>query len=267
LTHAAQILVEHTERILAELESAQASVAHLAGRVGGVIRLGAFPTAASSLVPAALAACRISHPDLTIRLEEWEPDHGIPALKAGRLDMALVYEFNLLPAVADPGVQLIPLVTEPLLAAVPQDLALAPGRLRLASLRHQSWIAPGSDSALRATLERACGLSGFAPRLDYTSNDYTVILALVRAGLGTSLIPRLASERIASGVRLRRLTEPELTRTVSVAVRAGAAATPAVAALTSALRDTSTPFTASTGRRTRRGERRPPITRGSRRRE
>ena len=117
-------LDDPTERILAELEAARADVAALAGDVSGVVRLGAFPTAASVFVPAAIAACRAGHPDLKVVLEEWETPEGITALKAGYIDVLLLYEYNLLPAVADTGIELTPLVTESLLAAVPATLPL-----------------------------------------------------------------------------------------------------------------------------------------------
>lgn len=237
LTEAARVLVEHTERVLADLERAQAAVAALASGVGGVVRLGAFPTAASSLVPPAIAAVRSAHPDLKVLLEDRETTEGIAALKAGELDVLVVYEYNLLPEVADAGIELTPLVTESLLAAVPVTLRLPRGKLRLAVLRDQPWIAPHSDSALRATLERACGLAGFAPRLDYTNDDYTVILALVSAGLGASLVPQLAIEGTAADIRLRAVAEPALSRTVSVAVRSGSARTPSIAVMVENLRD------------------------------
>ncbi|MGH3435241.1 MAG: LysR substrate-binding domain-containing protein [Sciscionella sp.] len=237
LTEAARVLVSHTERVLAELEAARAGVAALSASVGGVVRLAAFPTAASSLVPSAIAASRAAHPDLRVLLEERETADGIAALKAGHLDVALVYEYNLLPEVADAGIELAVLAVESLLAAVPATLRLPRGRLRLEVLRDQPWIAPRSDGALRATLERACGLAGFAPQLDYTSDDYTVILALVRAGLGVSLVPQLALEGVSTGVRLRAVAEPELARTVSVAVRAGSGATPSIAVVVNALRE------------------------------
>ncbi|WP_028921549.1 LysR family transcriptional regulator [Pseudonocardia acaciae] len=237
LTEAARVLVEHTERILAELEAARAGVARIAGGIGGVLRLGAFPTAASSIVPGAIAACRAAHPDLDVRLEEWETADGLPALRSGRLDMLLVYEFDLLARIADPGVTLTRLVTESLLVAAPEALELPRGPLSLATLRDQPWIVPRSDGALRATVERAFGMSGFAPRLDYVSDDYTVILALVRAGLGVSLVPRLATEGLTTGVRMHRLDEPRLTRIVSVAARAGTEQAPNVATLTAALQE------------------------------
>ncbi|HLI38045.1 MAG TPA: LysR family transcriptional regulator [Streptosporangiaceae bacterium] len=237
LTEAARVLVGHTERILAELEAAQADIAALSATVGGVVRLAAFPTAASTLAPAAIAACRAEHPSLRVMLEDSEPAKGVAALKAGHIDVLLVYEYNLLPQVADPGIELTPLVAESLLAAVPLALRLPPGQLHLERLRSQPWIAPRSDTALRATLERACGLAGFAPQVDYTSDDYTVILSLVSAGLGVTLIPQLVIESASADLRLHPVAAPMLSRTVSAAVRAGSSRTPSIAVLLAHLRE------------------------------
>lgn len=236
LTEAARVLVTHTERILSEMEQARAGVAALSGSVGGVVRLAAFPTAASSLVPVAIADSRADHPDLKVLLEQTETREGIPALKAGHVDLLLIYEYNQLPEVADPGIELTLLVTEPLLAAVPTNLPLPEDALRLEALRDQPWIAPTADTALRTILERACGQAGFAPQLDYTSDDYTVILALVSAGLGVSLVPPLATEGMSADLRLCPVTEPHLSRKVSIATRAGSSKTPSIAVLIDNLR-------------------------------
>lgn len=236
LTESARILVEHTERILADLEAARAGVAELTSSVRGVLRVAAFPTAARALVPGAIVRCRDDHPDLRIKLAEYETAEAIGALKAGHVDLALVYEYNLLARVRDPGVELIPLLSEPLLAALPPGIAVADGPLSLAELADQPWIAAHRDDELRTLLERACGLAGFAPELDYTSSDYTVIFALVEAGLGVSLVPRLALESMSMDLQLREIVRPELSRTVSVAVRAGSRRNPPIRAVLTELR-------------------------------
>lgn len=234
LTEAARVLVAHTERVLAELERARAAVTDLTSGVRGTVRLSAFPSAAVALAAPAIAACRAAHPDLRVLLDESEPDESVSALRHHGCDVALVYEYNLLPRIADEGVDLKALVREPLLAALPP--AGAPdGRTELADLSAQPWIAPRSDIALRTVLERACQAAGFAPRVDYTSDDYTVIMSLVEAGVGVSLLPRLVTEPLASRVRLSRVNGLELTRTISVAVRAGGSGDPRVAAVTAAL--------------------------------
>ncbi|MGH3952401.1 MAG: LysR family transcriptional regulator [Pseudonocardiaceae bacterium] len=176
LTEAARVLVTRTERVLAELEGARADVAELTSTVRGILRVAAFPTAAVSLVPGAIVRCHAAHPDLRILLAEYETDDGIVALKAGHVDIALVYEYSLLPRVRDPGVELIPLVTEPLLAALPPAMRAGAGAISLGSLADEPWIAPHSDAALRAVLERVCGIAGFEPRLDYTSDELRPIV-------------------------------------------------------------------------------------------
>lgn len=237
LTEVARVLVTHTEQVLADLEAAEAGVAELSSTVQGVLTVAAFPTAARALVPAAIARCRAAHPDLRMRLtEQQQAAEAIDALKAGDVDVALVYSYNLLPRVRVPGVTTEKLLTEPLLAALPASVRVPDGPIALEELAEQPWIAPQRDDDLRLMLERACGLVGFAPALDYTSSDYTVIFALVEAGLGVSLVPRLALESMSTHVQVREIAEPALSRTISAAVRAGSGRNPPIAAVLTALR-------------------------------
>jgi DNA-binding transcriptional LysR family regulator len=83
-------------------------------------------------------------------------------------------------------------------------------------------------------------MAGFAPRFDFTSDDYTVILSLVSAGLGVTLLPQLAIDRVSADVRVHPVTGPALSRKVSAAVRAGSAADPGIASLLARLRETVT---------------------------
>lgn len=238
LTEAARVLVAHTERVLADLEAAEAGVAELSSTVQGMLRIAAFPTAARALVPTAIARCRAEHPDLRMRLTEQE--QAIDPLKAGDVDIALVYAYNLLPRLREPGVEIETLLEEPLLAALPADMRLPDGPIALGELAERPWIAAQRDDDLRVMLERACGLAGFAPELDYTSSDYTVIFALVEAGLGVSLVPRLALESISTHIQLREIAEPALSRTIAAATRAGSDRNPPIAAVLTALRTVAT---------------------------
>lgn len=239
LTAAAHVLVEHTERILADLEQAQAAVAGHSSGVHGVARIAAFPSAAGALVAPAITRCRDKHPDLRAQLSEMEPPEAIAGVRAGHVDVALIYEYNLLAGTGSPGVELVELVAEPLYAALPSDGLPAEQATTLAALSRYPWVAPEGDTALRRTIENACELVGFQPRFDYTSDDYTVILALVGAGLGVTLIPRLALESLSADVRVLEVAEPELRRTVYAAVRAGSRADPVIEAVLSALAESA----------------------------
>lgn len=234
LTDAGRLLAGHADRLLADAERARSDLAALAGSVSGPVRLSAFPTAARTLVPRAVARCRAEHPDLRVIMDERETEDGLTALTGHDTDVALVNAYDLLPPVETPGVTLTTLLDEPFVVLLPPDREPPSGPVPLAGLASETWVAPYSDTAGRAALDRACARAGFTPRVDYASNDFTVIIAIVRAGLGVALVPRLALESAADLPLAHPSAEP-ITRQILLAVRDGATGHPAVRALTSAL--------------------------------
>src|SRR5271170_1309245 len=129
LTAAGQTLVGHAEGILARLDAAEASLSAIAGLRGGRLRAASFPTAGATLMPLAIATFRSSYPDVELTLAEGEPDEIVPRLRAGELDLALLFEFA--------GESPLPrdmtrteLLADPMYLALPAGHALA-GRPRL----------------------------------------------------------------------------------------------------------------------------------------
>jgi DNA-binding transcriptional LysR family regulator len=87
----------------------------------------------------------------------------------------------------------------------------------LARLAEYRWIA-GCDRC-REHLLQQCALAGFTPRIAFTTDDFVAAQALVRAGLGVTLLPGLALRAARNpGVRTARLRG---TRRCVVAVRYG----------------------------------------------
>ena len=70
LTPAGELLVEHADAILDRLAAAESQLEALAGLDGGRLRIGAFPTANSTLIPLAIAAFSERYPGVELRLEE-----------------------------------------------------------------------------------------------------------------------------------------------------------------------------------------------------
>src|SRR5215210_2815732 len=66
LTEAGEVLVRHTDVIMARLADAEAELEALSGLRGGRLRLAAFPSAASSIAPTAIARFRVRHPDVEL---------------------------------------------------------------------------------------------------------------------------------------------------------------------------------------------------------
>src|SRR5262245_3493102 len=86
LTAAARRLVEHVDRVLAELDVAEAELASEHGAVRGEVVIGAFPSAAASIVAPAVQKLGESYGELSCAIREHEPEDGLGLLRSGELD-------------------------------------------------------------------------------------------------------------------------------------------------------------------------------------
>src|SRR5580692_3894032 len=125
LTSAGAVLVRYAESVLAVLEEASAALAASRASLTGLLRIGAFPTAAHTLLPPALVALGRDHPGLELMVTELDPVAVPGALRAGALDVALVHEYEFVPAPRDPALDTEPLLEEAiyLASAGPQPTA------------------------------------------------------------------------------------------------------------------------------------------------
>src|ERR687891_2294845 len=92
LTDAGEALVRHADAILTRITDAEAELEAIAGLRGGRVRLASFATAGSTFVPRAIATFHERYPAVDISLTESDPEQSVPALKAGQLDIAIVFE-------------------------------------------------------------------------------------------------------------------------------------------------------------------------------
>src|ERR687883_660626 len=83
LTEAGEALVRHTDAILARLDEAEAELEAIAGLRGGRLRMAAFESAGSTLMPLAIATFRQRHPGVELNLSLHDPEESIPKLRAG----------------------------------------------------------------------------------------------------------------------------------------------------------------------------------------
>ncbi|MFD4912428.1 LysR family transcriptional regulator [Streptomyces virginiae] len=235
LTDAAHLVLRHTEAVFAQLERADAELAgYLAGDTGEV-RVGAFSTAVPALVVPAVAALRRTHPGVEVRVRETEAAEAYELLSAGGVDLALSLTAHA-PTARDPRFTRVALLEDPLDVALPPDhpLAAAPD-LRLADLSGDPWIYGGSGPWSEIA-RSACEAAGFVPEQAHSASGWTAILAMVEAGMGVALVPRMVSSR-ASGVAVRVLSRDRPTRHVLAAVRRGAESAPALSHVLTALRE------------------------------
>jgi molybdate transport repressor ModE-like protein len=210
LTDAGRLLAGRAEEILGRLDAAEHELAAHIGQREERIRVAGFPSALATVVPAAAARLRADHPGAELLLAEAEPQGAVRMLRAGRVDVALVFSYLQQgtgppqgPAAGqedgshpggdeEEGVRARPLLDEPV-HLVTQAGAAPPPRTAgspLAGYAEHRWIA-GCERC-RAHLLWQCELAGFVPQIAFTTDDVLVAQALAAAGLGVALLPDLA---------------------------------------------------------------------------
>ncbi|WP_406381429.1 LysR family transcriptional regulator [Streptomyces sp. NBC_01618] len=247
LTDAAHLVLRRAEAVFAELERADAELTGYLRGEAGQVRIAAFSTAVPALVVPAIQRLRAEgRPGPDVRVREAEAAQAYELLVAGEVDLALSLAAHA-PTARDPRFVVLPLLADPLDVALPADhhLAAAPA-LRLADLAGDPWIFGGSGPWSEITTA-ACEAAGFVPEQAHSASGWTAILAMVEAGMGVALIPRMASAERHSrgGVVMRALEADQPRRHVVAAVRQGAEQGPAVARVLAALAETAASFTSA----------------------
>ena len=207
LTDAGRLLAERAAEVIGRLDAAENELAAYTGLRAGRLRLAAFPSALGTIVPAAAARLRTHEPSVDLRLTEAEPPEALRMLRAGYVDIALVFRYTPdvpgadeanagdgAPEDEDGGIDITEGLRERLLLEEQVHLvtsAQAGGDLPndLAGYARHRWIA-GCDRC-RANLLRQCALAGFTPRIAFTTDDYIAVQALVAADLGVATLPAL----------------------------------------------------------------------------
>jgi DNA-binding transcriptional LysR family regulator len=237
LTPAARGLVARVDRVLAELDAAEAELAAEHQAVRGNIVIGAFPSAAVGLVVPAIVDLSERHPELSCTVREHEPEDGVPLLRAGELDLLVSESYDEVDPAPIGGLESHELLTEPLLLVLPREHP-AHEPVALETLSDARWIAGFAGTQFDAVLERACRSAGFTPHIVHRADDAPLLQTLVGSGLGVGLLPALACSG-SEDVRFAEVAPPPPRRHVSALVRRGAARRPALAAALDALRHRS----------------------------
>src|SRR5262245_34255858 len=174
LTEAGERLRDHAAVVLGQVATAEEELRALAGLLTGTVRVGAFLTACTSFVPPALARFEKAHPDVKIELEQMERGEALRRLRAGELDIAVIWDEFEEPDVRDQreadGFDSSFLGEDPYRIILPAGHRLARRRrLTMADLAGERFNGPSPDTSqrYRAMLDRLCGEAGFEPDVAY----------------------------------------------------------------------------------------------------
>ncbi len=197
LTSAGEALLEHADRITAQVRAAEHEMAALVGQHTGVVRLAAFPSSCATLVPRAIMALSRLLPQVDVRLLQAEPPRAQQLVRSGEADLALCYWFGSSDspsadqAVARSPLERIHVLTEEVSLVLPVAHPAAHHKLiALEQLANDTFIIAGAT--FQDMLQRSAKEAGFTPKITMVADDYVVMQALVGHGLGITLIPNLA---------------------------------------------------------------------------
>jgi DNA-binding transcriptional LysR family regulator len=239
LTQAGELAVEHARSALARLALAETQLKALADLEGGKLRLGAFASANTSLVPDAIIRFRQHHPNVELSLAGTDTTSNLAAVRAGDLDLALVTAWDLDPPEVAEGIQLLPVFEDELLIALGQGHRLAKRhRIDLRDLAEETWI-EGAHPDCLGPLDRFGEAAGFAPRIGFRCDDWHGKQALVAAGVGVMLFPTMALPAVRDDLVLCAPHPALPPRRILAGVPQGSYRAPATAPMIEILRETA----------------------------
>jgi DNA-binding transcriptional LysR family regulator len=154
------------------------------------VRIAAFQTVMNPLIAPALRALGAAHPAVQPVITERYGPAAVAELRLGDLDIVLTEYDAASPPPAEPGLALRHLAFDPYLLVIPPDWQVTVRGLR--DLAGRPWVAGPPGTACDQALRRLAAEAGIAIPAGDVCVEFPSVLALVAAGRGAGIIPRLS---------------------------------------------------------------------------
>jgi DNA-binding transcriptional LysR family regulator len=215
LTHAGTVFLIEAKKILSQMENASDAARRAErGQIGPFI-VACGPLAVETVMPMILKTFRAEYPEIDLSITESNGHKIVDILQAKHADVGL-----LMPNFTSERLQRQTCLTLPLVAAVPKDHAIAKRRrIRLKQLAGEPFVGFSHQQALGfyEHIVAVCERSGFTPHIVQEAVHHTTLLALVAAGYGIALIPRLGKSPPPTDVVFVQVVEPWATMPLWIA--------------------------------------------------
>ncbi|MEU3276140.1 LysR family transcriptional regulator [Streptomyces antibioticus] len=237
LTAEALQLVDTAQQLLSLVERAETALEERRGVPAGRLTVAAFASAARGLMPAVLAELARRHPALDARLTEVDPHLSVGLVARGALDLAVAHDWDIAPLPVPPGVEQAVIGDDPCTLLVPEAHPFA-GRtaVRREELGGERWVCQPPGRVCHDWLVRTLRAAGHEPDIVHQADENPTLVALVAAGLGIGLIPRLGRGPLPAGV-VEVPLDPAPVRRLYALWRTGAAGRPSITETVRVLRD------------------------------
>ena len=210
-------LIEGATTALVAIERAEQDASDAAAGRAGRLRVGVIPTLGAVLLPPVLAAFRASHPGVRLELVARGNSADLRQRVArGELDIAIA----VLAAGAEPGVRVAARGQQRFVVVTPSDTPLRArnGKVDRRQLLNLPVVTIVEGEGLRQQLDSVYADLGAEPNIAFETSEREMLLPMVAAGLGITLVPEgFARQRSAAGLLVYELS-PALDRTVGAVV-------------------------------------------------
>lgn len=232
-TQVGAAVLPYARAALAAVAGVRHAVDELTGLVRGRLAIGTVTSHTVDLATL-LAEFHEAHPGVEITLTEANSDQLVDALRAGRLDAAIISLGDTPP----PDLATIIVTDEPVAAAVGvRDPLAKRSTIPLTALRDRALISLLPGTGIRSILDTACAAAGFVPHIAFEAGTPMVLAELAARGLGVAILPASVANGRAD-LRPLAITRPELRGALAFAWRADGLTSPATQALVARARRT-----------------------------
>ncbi len=205
LTPAGELFLRRAVKILEEVEAAKREADDARDLLRGTVTIGVLPTIAPYLLPDAMSRFMEKFPGVAIAVIEDTTARLLKHALACEIDFALASN-----PIADPRLEVRTLFTEELKLALPPGHPLTRQRtVAVADLEGERLIVMKDGHCLGDQVLRFCDRRDFQPQISFRSAQLETVQALVRAGVGLSLVPEMAAQTSRrDGPEYRSLSKP-----------------------------------------------------------
>ncbi|MDQ8044660.1 MAG: LysR family transcriptional regulator [Solirubrobacteraceae bacterium] len=231
LTGQAHVLLEHAAVVSEQLERARADLASWSDGVVGQVRIGSLATGIAALVGPTIDQLGRTHPDLDLRVWETEPPEAFELLETGQVEIVVAVDYRDAPLRSDPRYTRVDLLTDVMDLVLPAGHPLATAAavrdgIRLERLSAERWVSAAPVDPCSLIMTAVCAVAGFSPDVHHYCREWDAVAALVAAGAGVALVPRLAQPLRPPGLVTCPVIGSPTSRLIFAVARAGVQTVP-----------------------------------------
>ena len=185
-----EAFLRHAVRVLEEVDAARREAKDATDLLSGTVAIGVLPTIAPYLLPGVMSGFTENFPGVEVIIQEDTTAHLIKLLLAYEIDFALASQ-----PIQDPRLEVRELFAEELLLALPPGHPLTRKRtVCVADLEKERFIVMKEGHCLGDQVLQFCTRRDLRANISFRSTQLETIQSLVRAGLGVSFVPAMATQ-------------------------------------------------------------------------